>query len=72
MSLLARSLERESLIAGVYTSQTSAIYFRLGCSCCPYYRGVHYIGLSASRERTVFLIELELGMLVFNERGKLW
>ena len=33
-------LELESSL--VYISQTSAIYFCLGFSCCLYYRGVHY------------------------------
>ena len=37
--------KRESVIAGVYFSQTSVIHFCLGFSCCPYYRVVHYSGV---------------------------
>ena len=33
---------------------TSVIYFCLGFSCCPYYWGVHYSGVSARRELSVF------------------
>ena len=45
--------QRESVIAGVYFSQTSATCFCRGFSCCPYYRGVRYSGVSARRELTV-------------------
>ena len=46
--------QRESVIAGVYFSQTSVICFFLGFSCCPFYRGVRYSEVSARRELTVF------------------
>ena len=45
-----------SLIAGVYFSQTSVIYFCQGFGCCPYYRGVHNSEVSARRELTVIII----------------
>ena len=45
--------QRESVIAGVYFSQTSLICFCLGFSCCPFYRSVRYSGVSARRELTV-------------------
>ena len=38
---------------GVYFSQTSVIWFFLGFSCCPFYRGVRYSEVSARRELTV-------------------
>ena len=44
-----------SVIAGVDFSQTSVICFCWGFSCCPYYRGVRYSGVSARRELTVSL-----------------
>ena len=44
---------RESVIAGVYFSQTSVIYFCPEFICCPYYQGVRYSGVSARRELTV-------------------
>ena len=53
--------QRVSVIAGVDFSQTSVICFCWGFSCCPYYRGVRYSGVSARRELTVHLI-LELGI----------
>ena len=37
----------------VYYSQISAIYFCLGFSCCPYYRGVCYNKVSTRQELTV-------------------
>ena len=42
-----------SVIAGVDFSQTSVISVCWGFSCCPYYRGVRYSGVSARRELTV-------------------
>ena len=39
-------------MAGVYFSPTSVISFYRGFSCCPYYRGVRYGGVSARRELT--------------------
>ena len=45
--------QRVSVIAGVDFSQTSVICFCRGFSCCPYYRGVRYSGVSARRELTV-------------------
>ena len=47
-------LDRESVIAGIYFSQTSVIYFCWGLSCCPYYRGVCNSEVSARRELTVY------------------
>ena len=44
---------RESLIAELYFSQTSIVYFCRGLSCRPYYRRVRYSGVSARREMTV-------------------
>ena len=44
---------RVSVTAGVDFSQTSVICFCWGFSCCPYYRGVRYSGVSARRELTV-------------------
>ena len=41
---------------GVYFSQTSVIWFFLGFSCCPFYRGVRYSEVSARRELTVIII----------------
>ena len=38
---------------GVYFSQMSVTYFCQGFSCCPYYPGVRYGGVSARRELTV-------------------
>ena len=35
-------------------NKTSEVYFCLGFSCCPYYRGVCYSRVSARRELTVF------------------
>ena len=49
--------QRESEIAGVYFSQTTEIYFCLGFSCCPCYRGVRYSEVSARRELTVLRLE---------------
>ena len=48
LHLCVRDLELESSL--VYISQTSAIYFCLGFSCCLYYRSVHYIWVSVRRE----------------------
>ena len=45
--------QRESVIAGVYFSQTSVIWFFLGFNCCPFYRGVRYSEVPARRELTV-------------------
>ena len=50
------SQQRESVIAGVYFSQTSVICFRRGFSCCPYYRGARYSEVSARREFTIFAL----------------
>ena len=43
---------RESVIARIYFSQTSAIYFCWRFSCCPYYRGIRKSEVSAWREFT--------------------
>ena len=41
----------------IYISQRLlSIYFCLGFSCCPYYRGVRYSEVSARRELTVFSV----------------
>ena len=50
------SHQRESVIAGVYFSQTSVICFRRGFSYCPYYRGARYSEVSARPELTVFAL----------------
>ena len=50
------SHQRESVIAGVYFSQTSVICFRRGFSYRPYYRGARYREVSARRELTVFAL----------------
>ena len=44
---------RESVVAGVYFSQSSVNYFCLGFSCCLYYRGVRHSKVSERRELTV-------------------
>ena len=49
--------QRESVIAGVYFSQTSVIWFFLGFNCCPFYRGVRYNEVSARRELTVLSLQ---------------
>ena len=42
---------RESIIAGVYFRQTSVIYFYLGFSCYPFYRGVRKARVDCSQCR---------------------
>ena len=42
-----------SLLARVYFSQASVVYFCRGFSCCPYNQDVRYNGVSARRELTV-------------------
>ena len=68
------SLARESVIAGLYFSQTSVICFRRGFSCCPLYRGVRYSEVSARWELTVFidcgLEKMLLKILNFFSRGR--
>ena len=49
--------QRESVIVGVYFSQTTIIYFCPGFRCCPYYWGVCYSGVSARRELTVLRLK---------------
>ena len=44
---------RESVIAGVYFSQSSVICFCRGFSYCPFYRGFLFSGVSAMREWAV-------------------
>ena len=44
------------VIAGIYFSQTSVIYFCRGFSCCPYYRGVRNSEVSARRVFYLFRI----------------
>ena len=46
--------QRESVIVGIYFSQTFVLWFFLGFSCCPFYRGVRYSEVSAKRELTVY------------------
>ena len=47
-------LQRESVIARIYFSQTSVICFFLGFSYCLFYRGVRYSQVPARRELTVY------------------
>ena len=49
--------ELVSVIAGIYFSQTPVIYFCLGFSCCPYYRGVRNSDASARGELTVTIVD---------------
>ena len=58
-------------MAGVYISQTSAIYFCLGLSCCLYYWGVHYSRVSKVRVdcmyKSTFNKECLSGLLLTHE-----
>lgn len=46
--------QQESITVGVQFSQMSVIQFFLRFSCCPYYWGVCYNGVSARPQLTVF------------------
>ena len=52
-------------MAEVYISQTSAIYFCLGLSCCLYYWGVHYSRVSKVRVDCMYKSTLKNVSVVF-------
>ena len=65
-----RDLELVSSFARVHFSQTSVIYFCRGFSCCPYYRGVRYSGVSVRRELTVVWTRIWYGTLHLRDRRR--
>ena len=55
---LVSLIQREFVIAGIYFSQSSVLYFCRVFSCCPYNQGVRNSEVSARRELTVFILNL--------------